>query len=651
MKELIFHQNARYSLVREIIEKNRKQESYTILEVGSGAHHNLADFLPNDKITFLDIALPEEVLSDPRFMIGDATNLPFEDESIDYIIGLDVLEHIPVEKRHAFFQETMRVSRVGIILTFPHAHSAEDVDDDVLREFYKLTANNYPIWLDEHIACSLPTWQYASEETHQIDSNVTAHHLFRSERQLMYCLLRWEALASVYPEVAGLFGAVNDRYCNEFMMDDFCDSADQATKTCVVIDKHGSLECGHEINEPCRNRIAQFRSFAENLFVSTLGLVNLSRNTCIDAKLDRNTCIDAKLEWLEIAQGAQRSVLAKLKHYLIPMDVENEWRDLDALNSPKEEVYPQNCPVMMDVLLICYNQSQFIEQTLETILEQKTEGFRYRIVVADDASKDDTVEKIQRMLEGSGVEFLILPHDQNHGIMQNYKRAFASCTSKYIAVMEGDDLWTDPMRLQKHFCFLEAHTECVMSFNCYDVHNFETGEHHIQPIIESELPYKVFTGGDIAFDNLIGNFSTCVYRKEIIDRLPEEMYSWKGFDWITNLMISRFGGIGCLRDVMNIYRIHSNGVWSGHGQKQQMKDLIEIIDDYDRKLGYVYHEGFAAHKKRLKQQMQPAFVHKIKNAVRKEYSILKKISRYCPPIFIQIVKLLVPEAIREKMRG
>lgn len=631
MNQLIFHQNARYSLVREIVEKNRKQASYTILEVGSGAHHNLADYLPNDKITFLDISLPEEVLSDSRFMVGDATNLPFDDESIDYVIGLDVLEHIPTEKRHAFFRETMRVSRVGIILTFPHAHASEDVDDDVLREFYKLTTSNYPIWLDEHIDCSLPTWKYAEEEAHQIDRTVAVHHLFQSERQLMYCLLRWEALASVYSEATGLFGAVNDRYCNEFMMDDFCDSADQATKTCVVIDKHGNLECGYEINEHCPDRIAQFRSFAENLFASTLSLVSIVR--------------------MEAAQEAQRNVLTKLKHCLAPMDAENEWRGLDALKSSAKAIAPRYWPVMMDVVLICYNQSQFVEDTLETILAQQTDGFRYRIVVADDASKDDTVEKIQRMLEGSDVEFLILPHDQNHGIMQNYKRAFAACTSKYIAVMEGDDLWTDPMRLQKHFRFLEAHTECAMSFNCYDVHNFETGKHHVQPIIEDGVPYRVYSGGDIAFDNLIGNFSTCIYRKEIIDQLPEEMYSWKGFDWITNLMISRFGGVGCLRDVMNIYRIHSNGVWSGQDQKQQMKDLIEIIDDYDRKLDYVYHEGFVAHKKRLKRQMMQVYVHKIKNVVRKEYCILKKVSRYCPPIFVQIAKLLVPEAIREKMRG
>ena len=757
MKHLIFHQNSRYSLVKKIIERNRHQEHYSILEVGSGAHHNLADFLTNDNITFLDIALPEEVLTDPRFMIGDATDLPFDDASYDFIIGLDVLEHIPTEKRTAFFREAMRVSREGIILTFPHAHITEDVDDSNLREFYKLMTNNYPVWVDEHIDCSLPSWQYAVEEIRRIDSTVSVHHLFQSNRMLMYCLLRWEALASAYPETGGLFGSINDQYCCEYLLDDFCETAEDACKTCIVIDKCGRLE----IASPRSNgsRIEQFRLFAEELFESTLNLINLSRSANIDTKLkglfdvfqgrlnllenqlnektawmteeqrgllhiyneqlsNRLTDIaaeekatisafgsqaEAKLEEkavaitetqrdllhiyneqlsrkmdsstelmitqlraqiseLQMYLDAQRSVLTKLKHYMIPADVENEWQALDSLRAPEavsgekasssgKETEKRDWPVMMDVLLICYNQSRYIEQTLETILAQKTEGFRYRVVVADDASKDDTVEKIQKMAEGSGVEFLILPHDQNHGIMQNYKRAFAACTSKYIAVMEGDDLWTDTTRLQKHYNFLEVHTECAMSFNCYEVRNFDTGEHNVQPVLEGGLPYKVFSGGDIAYDNLIGNFSTCVYRKEIIDQLPEDMYSWKGFDWITNLMISRFGGIGCLQDVMNIYRIHSNGVWSGQDQKKKLKDLIEIIDDYDAKLGYVYHDGFAAHKNRLKKMLMPQYVHKMKHGVHKMFGFLKKASRYCPPVFIQILKLLVPEAIKERMRG
>lgn len=97
-----FHQIARYETVRKAIESMRWQKQHTILEVGSGSHGNLAIYLPNDKITFLDTVLTEEAQNDPRFVIGDATNLSYPDGSFDFVIGSDVLEHIIPQKRNDF---------------------------------------------------------------------------------------------------------------------------------------------------------------------------------------------------------------------------------------------------------------------------------------------------------------------------------------------------------------------------------------------------------------------------------------------------------------------------------------------------------------------------------------------------------------------
>ena len=667
MQELIFHQHSRYTLAKAVIEKNRSKPSYTILEVGSGAHGNLADFLPNDQITFLDVDLPEEVLGDSRFVVGDATNLHFEDASFDYVIGLDVLEHIPTDLRHAFFKEVLRVSREGVFLTFPHAHVGENIDDSMLREFYKMMMERYPLWLDDHLTYPLPTWQYAVNEIKRIDESVNIHYLFQANRQLLFTLLCWEGLASYRPEARALFGTVNDQYCNEYFWSDFSYSSERYTKTCIFVDKSGKQEGAMDITLPQQEDITQFCRFVENLLISTINLLNLS---VIDTKTEILSAAIQTIRTLLNNTNAGMEETAKNLHSSIDMilaqisnaNADTEEKINNLLTStqtlvnfliPPPEPEPEivNWPVLVDVLLICYNQSKYIEDTLRSILAQQTEGFRYRVVVADDASKDDTVMKIQKMADTSGVEFVFLPHDKNHGIMQNYKRAFAACTSKYIAVMEGDDLWTDPMRLQKHVCFLESLPECAMSFNLYEVRNFDTGASHVQPNVNQAMPYTLFGGGDIAYDNLIGNFSTCVYRKEIIDRLPEELYSWKGFDWITNLMISRMGAIGCLHDVMNVYRIHSNGVWSGQSQKQKTRELIEIIDDYDKKLDYVYHEGFKAHKKRLKLMLQPAYIHTLKHYLRRSYYFAKRISRYCPPVFVQIAKLLIPDVIKEKMRG
>ncbi|MPN32337.1 hypothetical protein SDC9_179815 [bioreactor metagenome] len=148
---------------------------------------------------------------------------------------------------------------------------------------------------------------------------------------------------------------------------------------------------------------------------------------------------------------------------------------------------------------------------------------------------------------------------ENLGITKNYKRAFNACDAEYIAVIEGDDFWTDPYRLQKHVDFLDHHLECSMSFNRYIRGDIEAVNYEVFPQGNFAGNYTLFTSRDIACENIIGNFSACVYRKTAIDTLPDALFEMTAYDWITNIMVGKNGMIGCLTDVMSFYRLHSAG--------------------------------------------------------------------------------------------
>jgi glycosyltransferase involved in cell wall biosynthesis len=153
---------------------------------------------------------------------------------------------------------------------------------------------------------------------------------------------------------------------------------------------------------------------------------------------------------------------------------------------------------------------------------QKTD-FDFNIIVADDCSTDDTLTKIKALTAGSKLEIIYLESEKNLGIKDNYKRAFAACHAEYIAVMEGDDYWTTPLRLQKHVDFLDNHRECVMSQNSYIAANFEEAEIWIPPI---DTSYKLMPARDIAKEGHAGcQFSSCVYRARAIKELPEERFA------------------------------------------------------------------------------------------------------------------------------
>lgn len=118
----------------------------------------------------------------------------------------------------------------------------------------------------------------------------------------------------------------------------------------------------------------------------------------------------------------------------------------------------------LNVILVTYNHSKFIQDSLRGILFQKT-NFDFDIIVADDYSTDDTLAQIREVEAKSTISFRYLSSERNLGISQNYRRAFEACDAKYVAVLEGDDFWTTPDRLQKHVDFLEHHYECAMSYN------------------------------------------------------------------------------------------------------------------------------------------------------------------------------------------
>lgn len=95
-----------------------KEKNLQILEVGcgpgalSGALHR---WYPNAEITGLDrdsafIQFAREQESGVTFMEGDATNLPFPDQSFDVTISNTVSEHV---EPSAFYQEQLRVLKPG----------------------------------------------------------------------------------------------------------------------------------------------------------------------------------------------------------------------------------------------------------------------------------------------------------------------------------------------------------------------------------------------------------------------------------------------------------------------------------------------------------------------------------------------------------
>ena len=128
-----------------------------------------------------------------------------------------------------------------------------------------------------------------------------------------------------------------------------------------------------------------------------------------------------------------------------------------------------NNKIMVSVSVITYRHEKYIRQALDSILMQETD-FRYEIVIGEDASPDSTREILLEYKNRFPDIIKLILHKHNVGASRNSYEVRKHCSGKYIAILEGDDFWTDKNKLQKQIDFLEQNPGFVgVAHNIYSV--------------------------------------------------------------------------------------------------------------------------------------------------------------------------------------
>ncbi|MFC4338956.1 glycosyltransferase [Cupriavidus numazuensis] len=252
----------------------------------------------------------------------------------------------------------------------------------------------------------------------------------------------------------------------------------------------------------------------------------------------------------------------------------------------------------LSILLVTFNHAAYIRRALDSILWQDLD-FSFEIVVADDASTDNTREIIAEYAgRDPRVSIRFLPESHNLGITKNYQRGFAAIDTEYVAIIEGDDIWSSPHKLSQQLAFLESHRECVLCACNYFVY-LEEEARYTERVPGSD-GFRYLDSRQLIADNLIGNFSTCLYRTSALRQLPVELFDVRAYDWAVNIAVGRLGLIGFLNSPLSIYRIHGGGTWSLLSHRQKLTSQLEVIPQYDAITGSVFREDFDALAARLR---------------------------------------------------
>jgi glycosyltransferase involved in cell wall biosynthesis len=213
---------------------------------------------------------------------------------------------------------------------------------------------------------------------------------------------------------------------------------------------------------------------------------------------------------------------------------------------------------LVSVCIATYNHQDYIKRCILSVLEQET-NFKFEIIVADDASTDETQKLVKEVLSSSNIDQQLILRKINLGCPYNGLETFFKAKSKYIAVLDGDDYWTDPYKLQKQVDYLDQNSDCSFCFTDCQVDRKSI----LQQIHPNLIKKAKFDGIDLADQRgSIAQTCTLLVRRECIQNLPNWIISSFTMDWCMQVHFSKFGKGGYIPEKTAVYRIHDKGVWS-----------------------------------------------------------------------------------------
>lgn len=238
---------------------------------------------------------------------------------------------------------------------------------------------------------------------------------------------------------------------------------------------------------------------------------------------------------------------------------------------------------LVTIITPTHNHEKFIKKCIESVLKQTYRN--WRMVIIDDASEDDTLRIVNKLVS-KDIRVKIILHKKNWGIgklVPTYNQALKYCKTKYVAILEGDDFWPKD-KLEKQTEFME-NTNSVFSFGDCVITS------------QSGLPIKLFTY-DRNDQNLISNkplgsvlqlFATLnfsIIPVTVMVRL-DELKQIGGFqtdkyypfaDIPTFLKLALIGKFGYQNEILGYYRKQTTSEWFNFASSTTAMGRVELAN-------------------------------------------------------------------------
>ncbi len=211
---------------------------------------------------------------------------------------------------------------------------------------------------------------------------------------------------------------------------------------------------------------------------------------------------------------------------------------------------------LVSVYVATYQHRDYITDCLEGVLMQKT-TFPFELIIGEDFSTDGTRDVVMEYAKKHPELIRVITADRNVGQKANRIRCLMACRAKYVAICDGDDYWTDPLKLQKQVDFLETNPGYSLCFHAYKIKKNGV-------LLKPLYPRRP---RDYSADELVADPGTI----RVLTKLLKNIFIGKSIDELSNYygdssmtsVLGTYGKAKYLSDIMpSVYVHHPGGVWT-----------------------------------------------------------------------------------------
>ncbi len=236
----------------------------------------------------------------------------------------------------------------------------------------------------------------------------------------------------------------------------------------------------------------------------------------------------------------------------------------------------------VSVVIPAYNSSPFIAATLRSVLDQTYDN--YEVIVVDDGSTDDTLQVLNTFVASSRAfaeKPILVLSKSNGGPASARNLAIRNSTGKYIAFLDGDDLWT-PDKLAEQVAFLEQHSEVGMTYAEAIVFTEQNGQKEFRETIG-------YTGETSFCHLLLGDHipnSTVMIRRECVDKIgwlneSRDLIAVEDYEYW--LRLAHSFPIKGIAKPMAFYRVHGNNLMGdGENIERGLRLPLRVLNEIER---------------------------------------------------------------------